>query len=336
MLLQKISSIKGKKIALITHSGADVDAICAAASLYFSLSKKNKASILVPEHISMPAKTLAKKLKIPYTLTQKQGLRQFDTLFLIDFNDIKMAGSLANEIKRFKGTLYLIDHHRTTKKKIAPLQNTLADQNAVASCELVFDLLKKSHIPLDKRTATYLAAGLVTDSAYFLTANSKTFSMMSQCLKASGKTFSSITSLFSVKQTFDEKIAKLKAAKRARIFLISDYIAVMSDVGAFESDAASALVKIGADIAFVGDSEEGKLRISSRASQAVTKKAGFDLAKHVFQKLPNTFPGSGGGHAGAAGFNGKGNNINAALQQCINLTKQFFKKRKGFRFKEYT
>ncbi len=191
MLLPKpLSSIKGKKIALITHSGADVDAICAAASLYFSLAKKNKASILVPEHISLPAKSLAKKLKIPYTLTQKQSLKQFDTLFLVDFNDLKMAGVLAPQIKSFKGTLFLIDHHRTTKKKIVPSQNTLADQNAVASCELVFDWLKKSHISLDRRTATCLAAGLVTDSAYFLTANSKTFSMMSSCLKSSEPLFS--------------------------------------------------------------------------------------------------------------------------------------------------
>ena len=334
--MQNLSSLKGKKIALITHSGADVDAICAAASLHAFLKKKNRASILVPEHISVTAKTLAKNLKIPYSLAQSQSLKKFDTLFLIDFNDIKMAGCLANEIKRFKGSIFLLDHHRPAKKKIAPSKNTLADQNAVASCELVLDLFKKIHVRLDKKTAACLAAGLVTDSAYFLTANAKTFSMMSYCLKSSGKTFSSITSLFSVKQSFDEKIAKLKAAKRARIFLVSNYIAVISDVGAFESDAASALVKVGADIAFAGDSDEGKLRISGRASQHVTKKAGFDLAKHVFQKLPKTFPGSGGGHAGAAGFNGKGNNIQAALQECINLTTAFFKKRKGFLFKEYT
>lgn len=337
MLLPKpLSSIKGKKISIITHSGADVDAICAAAALFNCLSRKNRVSLFVPDHISLPAKALAKKMKVPYKVSQGQSLKASDTLFLVDFNELKMAGSLSRQVEAFKGSIFLVDHHRPSRTRIAPPKNSLVDQNAVASCEIVFNWLEKSHIGLDRKTAACLAAGIVTDSAFFLTANSKTFSIMSKCLEASGKTFSSILSLFSVARTFDEKVARLKAAKRARIFLVSNYIAVISDVGAFESDAASALVKIGADIAFVGDSDNGRLRISGRASQRVTKKEGFDLAKHVFQKLPETFPGSGGGHAGAAGFNGKGNNINAALQQCITLTKNFFKRKKGYRFKEYT
>jgi len=179
-------------------------------------------------------------------------------------------------------------------------------------------------------------AGIVTDSAYFLTANSKTFAIVSEALAKSGKSFSSILSLFKVRQTFDEKIAKLKAAKRARIFLVSDYIVATSDIGAFESDAASILVKIGADIAFAGDSSEGKLRISGRASQKAIKKTGFSLAKHVFQQMPKFFQGSGGGHAGAAGFNGKGKDVKPALAKCVELTKKFFQKKKGCRFKEYT
>lgn len=335
-MLKPLSSLKRKKILLATHTGCDVDAICAAGSLLFALRKRNRAAIFVPEHISLPAKKIAKRLQIPYKIVQQPSLKQFNCLFLVDFNDLKMAGPLAKEIKHFKGQLFLIDHHQPARKKIASSQNSLVQPKAVASCELAFDWLKKSHIKLDRKTAACLAAGIVTDSAYFLTANSKTFSMMSELLQKSGKSFSAILSLFSVKQSFDEKIAKLKAAKRSRIFLISNYIVATADVGAFEADAASALVKIGADISFVGDSEEGKLRISGRASQKAVKKAGFDLAKHVFQKLPESFQGSGGGHAGAAGFNGKGNDISAALMKCIQLTKKFFQKRNGFRFKEYT
>jgi nanoRNase/pAp phosphatase (c-di-AMP/oligoRNAs hydrolase) len=335
-LARSLSSFKGKNILLITHSGCDVDAICAAASLFFFLKRKNRAEIVVPEHIALPAKTLAKRLGIPYRVAKGLSPKGIDCLFLVDFNELKMAGALAQEISSFQGQVFLVDHHRPPQKSIASPQNSIVDQNAVASCEIVFDWLKKSGIGLDEKTAACIAAGIVTDSAFFLTANSRTFAIMSEALEKSGRTFSSITSLFSVKQTFDEKVAKLKAAKRARIFLVSEYVVAASDVGSFEADAASALTRIGADIAFVGDSDEGKLRISGRASQGVVKKEGFDLAKHVFQKLPLSFGGSGGGHAGAAGFNGKGRDINAALMQCVSLTKDYFKKRKGYRFKEYT
>jgi len=335
-LVKTLSSFKRRKVLIITHAGADVDAICASAALFFYLKKNNKAKILVPEHISTPAKQLAKKMQIPYITAYRQDLSGYDTLFFVDFNDLKMTGSVAKDIKGFKGQAFLVDHHQTPRKSIVSEKNSLANPKAVASCELVFDWLKKSNVSIDKKTAACLAAGIVTDSAFFMTANSKTFALMSELLKKSGKTFSTIISLFSVKKPFDEKIAKLKAAKRARIFLISRFIVVATDVGAFEADAATALVKIGADAAFVGDSKEGKLRISGRASQQMVKSQGFDLAKHVFQKLPDTFSGSGGGHAGAAGFNGKGKSINQALMQCIFLTKNFFKKKKGFRFKEYT
>ncbi len=336
LLVKSLSSIKRKNILLVTHAGADVDAICAAAALLFPLRKSNKAQIFVPNHIGIPAKKLAKKLEIPFKVVKKASLKEFDCLFLVDFNDLQMAGGLESSISSFKGEIFLVDHHQLTRKKITSQKNTLADPNAVASCELVFDWLKKSGIKIDKKMATCLAAGLVTDSAYFLVATSKTFAIMSEMLAKSGKSFSGLLSIFSVPRTFDEKIAKLKAAKRARIFLVSGYIVVTSDVGAFESDAASALVKIGADIAFVGDTEDNKLRISGRASQQIVKKENFGLANNVFQKLPTYFGGSGGGHPGAAGFNGKGKNINEALQKCLALTKQFFRKKKGFRFKEYT
>jgi len=333
--MRSLLSFKGKKIALITHSGCDVDAICAAASLYFFLHRRNKAEIIVPEHISLPAKAIAEKIGIPFRIAEKESLQKFNCLFLVDFNDLKMAGSLEKEIAGFRGEKFLIDHHRQSGKKIANEKNSIVDPNAVASCELVFGLFKASRITLGKKIAACIAAGIVADSAHFMAANSKTFSIMAAVLEESGKDFAQILSLFSLKQGFDEKIAKLKAAKRLRIFLISGNVVVTSDVGAFEADAASALVKIGADIAFVGDSDEGNIRISGRAAQHVLGKTGFDLAKHIFQQLPAFFPGSGGGHPGAAGFNGEGNDIKEALMQCVELAKKFFQKKPGYNFKEY-
>lgn len=331
-----LSKIKGKKILIITHAGCDVDAIGAAAALSFALSKKNKVEISVPEHIAKPAKAFAEKQKIPYHLNGFDDISSFDCLFLVDFNSLSMAASAADAIKRFNGPIYLIDHHEKTGEKIGNRVNALINPEAVASCEIVFELLQKNRIPIDGRIATCIAAGIVTDSAHFQTANSKTFAIMAAVMQKNKKNLSELLSLFSAPLTFDQKIAVLKAAKRSRIFRINDFIAVTADIGAFEADAAATLVKIGADIAFAGDSEEGKLRISGRAAQHVLKKTGFDLAKNVFQKMPAFYPGSGGGHPGAAGFNGEGNDIESALMKCIELAREFFQKNKGFLFKEYT
>ncbi len=336
-MFPNLSSFKRKKILIITHAGCDVDALAAAGALFFALRKRNRVKILVPEHIAKPAKAFASRLRIPYTLNGWRNFNRFDCLFLVDFNSRKMAGSAAPAIKRFRGQTYLIDHHTKTREKLGTRVTELVKPDAVASCEIVFELLQRGRIPIEKRIAACIAAGIVADSAYFLTADSKTFLIMAAALKKSGKSFSQLLSLFSVPRTFDQKIAALKAAKRSRIFRLGNYVIATADIGAFEADAASTLVKIGADIAFAGDSEEGKLRISGRASQQVVRKSRFDLARHVFQLMPNYFPGRGGGHAGASAFQGKGSDIDAALFRCALLTKNFFHlKNRKVQLKEYT
>lgn len=335
-MLPSLKKFSKKKITIITHSGCDVDALGAAAALYFSLRKNNKVQITVPEHISQPALLLGQRMRIPFRLEKGAALPPADCIILVDFNSLSLAGALGTAILQFKGQKFLIDHHAKTGEKIAPAKNTLIDPKAVACCELVFEWMQKSGIPLSKQAAACIAAGIITDSAYFLTANSKTFAILAEAMQKSGKNFASLLALFEAKKAPDEKIASLKAAKRAKIFKAGDYIVATALVGAFEADAASILVKIGADIAFAGDSENGKLRLSGRASQETLRETGFDLAKHVFQPLGSFFKGKGGGHPGAAGFNGEADNAEEALQKCVQLTLQFFRqKNPAIQFKEY-
>ncbi|MCX6798481.1 MAG: DHH family phosphoesterase, partial [Candidatus Diapherotrites archaeon] len=310
-----LSKFKGKRILLVTHSGCDVDAFGAAGALYFSLRAKNSVRIIVPEHINQPALMLAQRMRIPYALEKGASLPAADCIILVDFNSLSLAGKLGETIKRFKGEKILLDHHAKTGEKIAPPQNSRIDPKAVACCEIIFDWLRESKIPLSKEAASCIAAGIITDSVYFLTANSRTFCIMAEAMQKTGKNLAALLALFEAKKAFDEKIAALKAARRAKIFRAGDYIIATAQVGAFEADAASVLVKIGADIAFAGDSENGKMRLSGRAAQSLLRETGFHLAKHVFQPLAAFFPGSGGGHQGAAGFNGECEKPEEALKK---------------------
>ncbi len=330
-----LTAFKNKKIVLLTHAGADVDAISAAAVLSLFLSKRNSVKLGVPEHISLAAKILAQKMKIRYSLGP--SLQGADTLILVDFNSWDMLGNMGKAVKSFPGKKYLLDHHTKSRDKIVAGKNAWIEEDAVASCSLVYMWLLKSNAGISKKMAMLLAAGITADSAHFLIADANTFTVMSALLQKSGKRFSEIVALLRVERGFSEKIAVLKAAKRSRIFRLGEFIAVTADIGAFEADAATALVKLGADIAFAGNSEGNELKISGRASQSVLKETGIDLARDIFQPLGKFFEGSGGGHSGAAAFNGKGSSVEAALLKCVELSKKAIAKRKpGIQLKEYT
>jgi len=323
-LLPSLSFFKKQKILVLTHKGCDTDAIAGAFALFLALKKHNSVSIGIPEHISLEAKSLCKNLQIPYSLNP--SLSNFSTLILLDFNSFDMLGSLESKVKSFKGKIFLLDHHTKSTDKITSPKNTLIDSHAVAVSELVFEWLKKSKISLSSKMASALATGIVEDSAHFLTAGKKTFSIMQECLEKSKKSYKEILLLSKMPEDIGRRIALLKSAQRLELTRHKNFLIVSSEIGAFEGESATSLVKIGADIAFVGNSEKGELKISGRASDFILEKTKIDLAKNVFQTLEKFFQGSGGGHAAAAGFNGKGE-IKPALEKCIELAIELLNKK---------
>jgi nanoRNase/pAp phosphatase (c-di-AMP/oligoRNAs hydrolase) len=330
-----LSAFRGKKIALLTHVGADVDAIAAAGALSLFLRKKNRVRIGVPEHISLAAKAFAKRTGISYRINP--SLDGFDCIILIDFNSWDMLGEMKNAVENFAGEKFLLDHHTKSRDVIVPRANRWIEEDAASSCTLAYKWLRRSNEAFGRKTATLIACGITADSANFLVANAGTFSIMAEMLEKSNRRFSEIIGLLKVERDPSEKIAVLKAAKRSRIFRIGQFIVVAAEVGAFEADAATALVKLGADIAFAGNSEHNTIRVSGRASQGIQSACHLDLAGDIFQPLGRFFDGSGGGHCGAAAFNGKGNDAHPVLLKCVELSKKVVSKRfPGARLKEYT
>lgn len=326
-MFPSLSFFHKKKVLLLAHSGADVDAVAGCTALFLALRKKADVKIGVVSHINLPAKALAKNMKINYSINP--DLNAFDCVTAVDFNSEEMAGSLKESFPSFKGKIFAIDHHTKSKKPLT--KNAIVKEEAVSTTEILYEMFKKNKVTITPKIAQALAAGIITDSAHFLTADSKTFSIMADLMEKGGKPFASLNALFRIKADVSEKIAKLKAAKRVRIYKLGNFIAATSDVGAYEADAATVLVKVGADVAFVGDLENSRLRISGRAGNEFVKKTNLDLAENIFQPLGKFFKGSGGGHAAAAAFNGTAESLDAAMEKCITLLSEFF----GKQAKEY-
>ena len=282
----------------------------------------------------MNAKALAEKLNVPYQINPP--FKDFDAIVCLDFNKSSMIGSKQNDFLAFEGEKFLIDHYVEDEEKILSKNNSFTSTKAVSATELVYELLKKSKQKIPKESYACIGAGIITDSSSFLIADHKTFGIMSEVMEKDNIPYSYLIDLIKVRKDFSEKIASLKAAKRARIFKFNDVIIAISDVGSFEAESASALIRLGADVAFCGFSEKNLIRISARVNNAWRQKTKFDLAKDVLNNLGKHFPGKGGGHAGAAGFNGSGDDVSKHLEKCVELTKDFLAKKEKGNLKEYT
>jgi len=81
---------------------------------------------------------------------------------------------------------------------------------------------------------------------------------------------------------------------------VDDWIIVTSRVSSFGGAAASSLISIGADVAFVAAKKDDLVKVSARARREA-QNAGVNLAK-IMEEISVKFKGTGGGHEGAAGM----------------------------------
>ena len=335
MPLKNLSPLYGKKVLLLTHAGCDVDALSSAAAIHFSLKGKSKTSIGVPDHLNSSAAAFAKNLAIPFAINPPLG--SFDVLVCIDFSKPSMLGSMGEAFSSFAGEKFLIDHHSHEKGQLVSKGNSIIRAEAVSTSEVVYGLLKKTNVKIPKTAYICIAAGIITDSASFMVADHETFSIMAQVMEKSSCSYGQISQLFSVEKDFSLKIACLKAAKRANIYRAHESIIATSEVGAFEADSSSALVRAGADAAFCGYSDKGNIRVSGRVNNAWMRSCGIDLSRDVFNSLEKYFEGEGGGHAGAGGYTGKGDDVKPVLMKCAELVAELLARKNGsiVQLKEY-
>jgi nanoRNase/pAp phosphatase (c-di-AMP/oligoRNAs hydrolase) len=76
---------------------------------------------------------------------------------------------------------------------------------------------------------------------------------------------------------------------------------------------------MGADVAIIGGHPgKNKVRLSSRSTRDFYDRTGINLGTDVMEPLGQIIDGKGGGHANAAGANGK-KHLSAALDKAIDL-----------------
>jgi nanoRNase/pAp phosphatase (c-di-AMP/oligoRNAs hydrolase) len=317
-LLKKIDA---KFVLLLCHHNADPDAVCSAyafAGLLKNVNPNIEIEIGASQGISRLTKHLLQYLPIEVKTTP--NVDRADAIVLLDTNTVQQLENLAEKVKNSKAPVIVIDHHASHPDTEHLAKISVTNEESSSTCEIVYDFYKQMNLKPGENEAKALFLGISFDTRHFVLANSTTLKNIAELIDA-GVNAQETLAMLSLPMEFSERVARLKASRRTRLFKVGDWIIALTHVSAYEASAARALVELGAHVAAVAGSKNQRIEISLRSSLDFNKKTGVHLGRDVAKPLGEYLHGMGGGHATAAGVNGEGD-VELGLKRCIALLKE--------------
>ncbi len=319
-LISLIEETNASFVLLLCHRSADADAICGAYGLQ-GLLKRFLPNVVTeigcPQGINKPSKTILENMSI--TVNMKPNIESAEVIMLLDMNSIEQLDEVAETIRKSPAPKIIIDHHAPSPETTQICKVCIIDDKAAANCEIIHHLYKEAEVTPSQNEAKALFVGIAFDTRHFALANSPTFGIVAD-LVAQGIDAQKTLAEFSLPIEPSERMAKLKACKRAKIVKIEDWIIALSHVSAYQAPAAKSLVDLGAHMSAVAGKKKGKVEISLRSTRQFNEGTGIHLGVDIATPLGEYLGGVGGGHAMAAGVSGKGE-VQDALKQCLKLVK---------------
>ncbi|MEM3696807.1 MAG: DHH family phosphoesterase [Candidatus Bathyarchaeia archaeon] len=320
-IMKLLEEMDAKLVVLLCHHNADPDAICSAyafASLLKSLKPKVEVEIVAAQGISRLSKHLLKH--IPIEVKAHSNIERADAIVLLDTNTIQQLNDLAEKVKVLKAPLIVIDHHAAHPETEQMAKICISNEEASSTCEIIYNFYKEMNLKPGANEAKALFLGIAFDTRHFVLANSSTLKSIAELIDA-GVNAQETLALLSLPMDFSERVARLKACRRAKLFKVEEWIIAFSHVSAYQASAARAIIDLGAHVAVVAGQKNENLEISLRCVREFHEKTGIHLGKDIAKPLGEYLHGMGGGHSTAAGVNGVGD-IETGLKRCLRLLKE--------------
>jgi phosphoesterase RecJ-like protein len=316
-----LDELNARLVVLLCHHNADPDAICSSYG-FASLLKRVKPEYIVEIGAAQGVSRLSKHLLkfLPIEVKAQPNVEKADVIALLDTNTIQQLDGFAEKVKSSKAPIIVIDHHAAHPETQRTAKLCITNEEASSTCEIVYNFFKELEIKPSADEAKALFLGIAFDTRHFILANSSTLKTIAELIDA-GANAQETLGLLALPMDFSERVARLKACKRAKLFRVGDWIIALSHVSAYQASAARAIVDLGAHVAVVAGQKNGNLEISLRCTRDFQEKTGIHLGKDIAKPLGEFLKGMGGGHASAAGANGSGD-VETGLKRCFRLLKE--------------
>ena len=316
---KRLRSLIGRvsSVSILCHQNADPDAVCSAYALY-SLLRRIKRKLRIEIAAPSLSRISQKVLRcFPEKFVTKPHLEESDLIFAVDTNTIQQLGEWKDLVALPRINLIVIDHHAPHPRTSEKASMVICDETATSTCEIIHEIYKSYRVKPSCVDAVAMILGIYYDTRRLMLAKSKTFQALSE-LTTYGLDIEKAVSVLQVPMEESERIARMKAAQRAQIRRVGRWIVAATAVGSYHASVARALIMLGAHVAVVGGEKKGRLRISLRSTSDFYRETGMHLGKDIAIPVGEQFQGMGGGHALAAGINGRGD-IAQAITRCLDL-----------------
>ena len=320
-ITKTLDSLNPKLVVLLCHHNADPDAVCSAFAFKSLLKQVNphfEIEIGAAHGISRLSKHLLQHISID--VKDSPSVQNADAIVMLDTNTIQQLDTFAETVKNGKAPIIVIDHHAVHPDTLNLAKLCISNEESSSTCEIVYNFYKQSNMKVGENEAKALFLGIAFDTRHFVLANSSTLKNIAELVDL-GVNAQQTLPLLSLPMDFSERIARLKASKRVRLFKINEWIAAFSRVSAYQASAARALIELGADVVAVAGQKNENIEVSLRATREFCEQSGVHLGKDIAQPLGEYLSGMGGGHSSAAGANGTGE-PELALKRCLLLLKE--------------
>lgn len=310
-----------KQVTLLCHHNADPDAICSAYA-FSSLLKQSLSGLEVEIGAANGISRLSKHLmkRLPIEVKTQPNIELAQAIVLLDTNTIQQLDNLATAVKNTKAPLIVIDHHASHPETQQLAKICITSESASSTCEIVLDFYKQANLKLGPNEAKALFLGIACDTRHFVLASSTTLKNIAELIDAGVNAQESLAQL-SLPMDFSERVARLKACRRTRLFKLNKWIIALSHVSAYQASAARALVELGAHVGVVAGEKNKTIEISLRSNLEFFNQTQVHLGRDIAKPLGEYLHGMGGGHSTAAGVNGEGD-VEIGLKRCLWLFKE--------------
>jgi bifunctional oligoribonuclease and PAP phosphatase NrnA len=292
---------KIRRMGVICHRHADPDAYMSAfaiSRLMAKLAPSARIDVILPDGMSVLTRRLAESFKQERLVEGEGEGGDYDLLVAVDIGHTELLKGWFGRLKESPATKVLVDHHPIQEG--SPYDHMVVDTTASSASEIVATFFRDLGVEMEAKAAQALLLGIMFDSQHLLIAKERTLREVVWLLDR-GANLNEARALLRSPPDYGEVIAKLKAARRLKLYRVAGWVVVTTTVGSFQSNVARSLVSMGADVAIVtgetGGETRGSLRANQRFWEATKLHLGTDVAASISRE-----EGFGGGHPTAASF----------------------------------
>jgi nanoRNase/pAp phosphatase (c-di-AMP/oligoRNAs hydrolase) len=298
-LKEILRSYKDKRILLTFHSIGDTDSVASAVALqkYF----KN-ATIATPDFITSNSRRMLEHTGIGEKLIKKEFDANAELVILLDVNNFEDCGNFKSRLENHPRTILIIDHHTSTPMA---KENVISfnDESYNSASSIVYEILKSSNINIDKRLATLLAAGILSDSAELRNSFPKTFVQLGELLGRAKMSYPSLLLEMQHIASPETREGFIEDLFKSNISISSGVLMLYGKSKFHANTTADNAIKIGADAAIFYSTNKKEVSFSTRLRPTLDSKYDIHLGR-IMKELAPIIGGQGGGHPCAAGAYG--------------------------------